>query len=320
MNPKQIVSQRSMNTWIKALRAPFFTASIVPVVLGGSIAWSLEGAFNPFYFVLTLVGVVCLHAGANLANDYFDFKSGCDVINRMSTPFNGGSMVLPGKLLTPRSVYVASMIFFGAGYIIGCYLAFRVGWVVFLLGIIGLLSGYLYSAPPLYLVSRGVGEFLVGLNFGPLVVLGTYYVQVQHFALEPLVASLPVGFLIAAVLYINQFPDYDADREVGKAHLVVRLGKEKAVKGYVAIIVATYVSIVLATLLKVTPLSTLMGLVTIPKAKNTIAVLKKYYDNAPKLIPASAATIQIHFFTGLLLAMGYIIYGAKWLSSLWVLG
>lgn len=309
-----------MNTWIKALRAPFFTASIVPVVLGGSIAWSLEGAFNPFYFVLTLVGVVCLHAGANLANDYFDFKSGCDVITRELTPFNGGSRVLPEKMLTPQSVYTASMIFFVAGGMIGFYLAFRVGWIILLLGIIGLLSGYLYSAPPLYLVSRGVGEFLVGINFGPLVVLGTYYVQVQRFALEPLVASLPVGFLIVAVLYINQFPDYDVDREVGKANLVVRLGKEKAVKGYVAIIAATYISIFLVALLKITPLSTLIGLVTIPKAKNTIAVLKKYYGNTPKLIPANAATIQIHFFTGLLLAMGYIIYGVKWLSSLWILG
>ncbi|MFQ6136609.1 MAG: 1,4-dihydroxy-2-naphthoate octaprenyltransferase [Candidatus Hydrothermarchaeales archaeon] len=312
MNPKQVVSQKSrINTWINALRVPFFTASIVPVALGGAIAWALEGAFNPFYFVLTLVEVVCLHAGANLANDYFDFKSGCDVITRELTPFNGGSRVLPDELLTPRSVYAASMIFFGIGILVGFYLALKLGWILLLLGVIGLLSGYLYSAPPIYLASRGIGELLVGLNFGPLVVLGTYYVQVQRFAFEPLVASLPAGFLIAAVLYINQFPDYDADKEVGKAHLVVRLGREKAVKGYVAIIAATYVSISLATLLKITPLSTLMGLVTIPKAKNAIAILKKYYDNTPKLIPANAATIQIHFFTGLLLALGYIIYGAN---------
>ncbi|NIQ06850.1 MAG: prenyltransferase, partial [Candidatus Korarchaeota archaeon] len=149
---------------------------------------------------MSLVGAVCINAGANLANDYFDYKSGCDQVNTdFSSPFSGGSGLLPRGILEPRRVYIASILFFTFAGFIGIFLALTRGWVIVILGIIGVVSGYFYTTQ---IATRGIGEFFIGLNCGPLVVIGGYYVQTQNIALEPVMASIPIGILILEVLWI----------------------------------------------------------------------------------------------------------------------
>jgi len=292
--------------WIKELRAPFFTATIVPVTLGATIAWSSLGMFNASHFVLTLIAALCLHAGTNMTNDYFDFKSGCDIVNKeFVSPFTGGSRLLPEGVLKPRDVHVAALLSFSLASIIGVYLAFDRGWIILLLGVIGILSGYFYTTQ---LATRVVGEFFVGLNFGPLVVLGSYYVQAQRLSLEPLVASLPIGFLIANVLWINEIPDYTADKNVGKNTCVVRLGRKRSADVYALIMMAAYASIALGVILKIMPIASLIALTSIPIILKAIGIARKYYDEPPKLIFANANTIKIHALTGLLLIIGYLIH------------
>ena len=293
--------------WIRELRAPFFAATIVPVLLGATIAWYKFGVFNVIHFVLALVAALCLHAGTNMVNDYFDYKSGCDshpIYQRFWAPFFGGSRLLPEGVLKPHDVYIAAIVSFGLGGAIGVFLALKAGWIVILFGITGMLSGYFYVK---HLSTRGVGEFFVGLNFGPLMAVGSYYVQVQTFTTEPLVASIPIGLLIANVLWINEIPDYIADRSVGKNTLVVRLGRKKAADVYAILMIAAYTFIILGVGLNIMPLHSLMALATVPMAIKAVRVARKHYEEPSKMISANATTILVHFLTGLLLILGYVL-------------
>lgn len=299
---------KSLKLYLEELRAPFFTASIVPVLLGTLIAWARTGVFRLDTFLLTLLGGVLLHAGTNVVNDYYDHVSGNDEANtRFVRPFTGGSRMIQKGLLSPREVLTLGLVCFAVGSLIGLYLSFRVGKVILLLGAIGVLSGFFYTAPPLRLVSTGFGELLVGLNFGTLMTLGAFYVQTRWLTWEPVWASLPLALLIAAVLYINEFQDMEADSSVGKTHWVVRLGRARAVKGYAWILGLTYASILLGVLLRLTSPWTLLGLLTLPIAWKGYAVAKVFYDDYLKLAPANAATVMVHLLTGLLLSLGYIL-------------
>jgi len=295
--------------WIAELRAPFLTATIVSVLLGTSIAWVRNNVFNWEYFLLALLGGAFLHLGTNIANDYFDHKSGNDKINKeFVRPFSGGSRMIQLGLLSPRKVFAAALMFYAIAVFIGVYLAWATGLFVLVLGITGLLSGVFYTGPLFNWASRGVGEAFVGINFGALMTLGAYYVQAKNLSIEPLIASIPISLLIAAVLYINEFPDYNADKAVGKNTLVVRLGRSRAVIGYGLIVIGSYVVILLNVLLGITPLYTLLALIPLPLALRAVEVASKFHSEPSKLAPANALTIIFHFLTSLLISLGYLSY------------
>lgn len=294
--------------WLQEIRAPFFTATIVPIVLGTLVAYHQIGFIHWVYFILTLIGGLFLHAGANVINDYFDHISHDDEINEEYVrPFTGGSRIIQKGLLSPKEVLVGALIFFLFGGLIGLFLTYKVGLVILFIGIAGVISGYFYTAPPLYFVSRGIGEFLIGLNFGVLMTFGAFYVQTGFFNWQPIIASLPVAFLITAILYINEFQDYNADKTVGKNHLVVRLGKENAAFGYLVIMLLTYISLVIGVVTDSLPPMSLIGLLTLPLAYKSINVTLNYYHDNLRLVPANATTILNHFVTGLLLSLSYIV-------------
>jgi len=297
-----------MKTWLAEVRAPFFTATVVPVLLGAVIAWARTGAFHLGYFVLAMVGALLLHTGTNVANDYFDHRSGTDDLNvEFVRPFTGGSRMIQDGLLTPREVLSGALAAFALACVIGLYLAYVRGPLILVLGVFGIFSGFFYTAPPFNLVSRGIGEFFIGLNFGVLMTLGSYFVQTGYLAWEPVVASIPVGLLIAGVLYINEFQDAPADGAVGKDHLVVRLGRKRAALGYAILMGGTYAVIVLAALLRITSPFTLIALATLPVAVRAVSVARAHYDEYLKLVPANAGTVFVHLLTGLLLSAGYLL-------------
>ena len=296
---------RSLKSWIRLARIPFLTGTIVPVALGAVVAWFSVRAFNPVLFLLTLVGAMCLHLGTNMINDYFDFKSGCDAINVESiSPISGGSHVLLENLIKPKSAYFAALSLFGIASVIGIALSVVAGWGVVLLGVIGIISGYFYVS---HLAPRGVGELIVGLNFGPLMVLGSSYVQTQRFTFDALIASIPVGLLITAILWINEVPDYAADKAVGKKTLVVRVGRKRAVDLYAIIVVAAYIWTAVMIVLKQIPLGSVIVLATLPLAMKAISVARRHYDDSHVMIAANLATIQMHLSFGALLIVGYIL-------------
>lgn len=293
--------------WLKELRAPFFVAVLIPATLGAVVAWNSLGVFNPALFALSLVGVVCVNAGTNLANDYFDFRSGCDSVNTdFHSPFSGGSGLLPSGFLNPRRVHMAAVAFFALASLIGMFLALMRGSLIFGLVLVGALSGYFYTTQ---LATRGIGEIIVGLNCGPFVVLGSYYVQTQTIALEPVVASIALGILIFEVLLINEIPDCYADAKTGKKTLVTRMGKKKAVHLYGTLMICTYAAVILAVFLSLMPILTLLSLLTAPLALKAVLIARKNHEDPQALIPANATTVIIHLLTGLVIVSAYVATG-----------
>ena len=302
------VRASKVKIWLAEIRAPFFTATVVPILLGAVIAWARTGTLHWGYFLLTMAGGLLLHTGANVANDHYDHLSGTDERNvEFVRPFTGGSRMIQDGLLTPREVLTGALVAFALAAAVGVYLTQVRGPLIVILGVIGILSGFFYTAPPLNLASRGIGEFFIGLNFGLLMTVGSYYVQAGSLSWEPVVASIPVALLITAILYINEFQDAPADHSAGKDHLVVRLGRKKAALGYVILIVLTYVSILVAAVLRLTSPFTLIALATLPVAIRAIGVARAHYDEYLKLVPANAATVFVHLLTGLLLSAGYLL-------------
>ena len=161
-----------VKTTVRIIRAPFLTAVVVPVLLGSSVAWS-QGRFHWGFFLLTLLGAVCLQAASNMSNDYFDHLAGNDEINRELTPFSGGSRVIQDGTFGARQVLTVSTILYLVGAAVGVYLAWARGWTVLWLGLIGVFMAFFHNAPPinLYSLAPGLGELAVGLGFGPVTVL-----------------------------------------------------------------------------------------------------------------------------------------------------
>jgi 1,4-dihydroxy-2-naphthoate octaprenyltransferase len=199
-------------------------------------------------------------------------------------------------------------------FLTGLYLTWVRGLFVLVLGSIGLISGIFYTGAPFNWASRGIGEALVGMNFGALMTLGAYYVQTRILSIEPLIASIPVSLLIAAVLYINEFPDYSADKAVGKNTLVVRLGRNRAASGYMLIVAGSYAIVFLNVLFGTTPPHTLLALIPLPLALKAIKLASKFHSEPFRLAPANALTIVFHFLTSLLVSFGYLSYGFETMS------
>lgn len=314
---------RKLKIWWMELRPSFLIATLIPILLGTFIAWAKTGVLLWPYFLLTLSGGFLLHMGTNMINDYFDHKSRNDELNRQFIrPFSGGSRMIQLGLLTPLEVLSASLLCFILGSLIGIYLAWARGPLILALGLLGVISGFFYTAPPFKFANRGVGELLVGLNFGVLMTMGSYFIQAQHLDWEPLVAALPLMFLIMAVLYINEFPDHEADKAVGKATLVVRLGRKRAVLGYIAIMGATYLALGLGAISGAISPYAALGFLSLPLALKGILYARAYYEKPFDLIPANASTIMAHLLTGALLVAGYILerLGVQGLLGLLPLG
>ena len=293
--------------FIAALRVPFFTAVIVPVILGSVIAWHHGATFEWGLFFLVLIGAVALQAGANTINDYFDHLSRNDELNKeFVRPFSGGSRLIQTGALSPKGMLTISMAMFLIGIGIGLYFTYLKGITIFWIGLIGVACGVLYVAPGINLARRGLGEFSIALAFGLCCVNGAYYVQAQILSWEAVVASLPIALLITSVLWINEFPDFNADKAVGKTHWVVRLGKKRAAIGYAILMVFTYLLIITLALF-FDKVWVLIGLLTAPVALKAVRNALVNYDDIPALVPSCAGTIMTHLLTGLLLTSGYVL-------------
>jgi len=293
--------------WLTAPRPQFFTAVIVPVSLGAAAAFRATGALDWGLFWLALVGAIFVHAGLNLTNDYYDYLSGDDVVNRQRTPFSGGSGVLPKGILKPKQVFIAGILCFIITIMIGFYLVYILkGYLLLLIGGLGIFLAFFYTASPLKIGYTRLGELATGIGFGPIMVLGSYYVQARKLSWEAFWASMPVGILIALVLYINEFPDYEADKISGKNNTVVSIGRKKAAGYYRWFLLSAYAVVIVGVALKIFPPATLVTFITLPLAIKAINIATANYDNVNKLLPANALTIAIHLSLGILLTLAYI--------------
>lgn len=291
---------------MRTFRLPFIIATLLPVLVGGAVAYR-AGYFNWGLLALTLAGALLIHLGANTANDYYDYRFGADDLNTTPTPFSGGSRMIQYGLLQSRSVLSISSSTYVAGTLIGLYLAYTRGLPILIIGVLGFLVSWGYTAPPLKLAYRGLGEFAVWLGFGPLLVLGSYYVQTQSFSMEAVLTSIPLGLLVMLILYVNEIPDRTWDEEAGKKTFVARMKENTLVKGYELTMAAVYGIILIGVASRIFPLTILIALLTLPLALNERRLISGNLGNPYGLMPAMSSNIKIFAYTAILMLLGYLI-------------
>ena len=296
--------------YLRASRLPFLTGSLLPVAAATALAYLTDHAWNFLLFGLTALGVAALQVGANLINDYYD-SFGSDPLNRNFTPFSGGSRVIQDGRMSPGQVKTMAYLMFSLGVGCGLVLIFQGRPWVAVIGLLGLGAALFYSASPVQIMSLGLGEFMIFLAFGPLLTLGAYYVQTGKFSSLGAAVSLPLAFLITAIIWINEFPDMEADLAAAKHHLVARLGLKGSRWVYAALMIAPFVS--LFVLMEIFHLPDLMvaALLPLPLAVRAVRLAFRTPPTDPEFVPIQALTIQTHFLTGLTLTLA-LLYAAWW--------
>ena len=293
-------------TWMVIMRLPFLSATFVPIFAGAAVTSMLGQDVSWGWLLLTLLAGSLLHIGTNTSNDYFDHISGTDArnYNYSNKGLNGGSRSIQMGLISPKGILTVAIIAFTLSAVAGIPLIIKSGLSILWLGLIGFFSGLFYTAPPFKFSSRkGMGELLIGLNFGPLMVAGSALVQTGQLLPQAFLAGIPIGFLIAAVVYMNEFPDYDSDKATGKNTLIVVFGPEKARAGYVALVASAFASIVILAINGTVPMLSLIALLAVYFGYTATRTLYKYYNNR-LLQPANWGTIIMHSVTGILFCIG----------------
>jgi len=314
VDPQEVMPKISLGTrlfsWMVITRAPFLTVTIVPIL--AAAAWVFaRGAVQPFpwlLFALALLGGIAMHISANTFNDYFDWTSGTDKANNdYFMPYSGGSRSLELGLISERGLLAVAWISLIIAGLCGLPILLLRGPELLAFGALGAFSAYFYTAPPLRLAARkGLGELLVGMNFGPLMTAGTVFALTGELTWLDFFIGLPIGLLTTAILWINQFPDMAADALTGKHNLVVVLGKERARWGYLLLVAAAFLSTLTGVIAGLLPAATLLALAGLPLATYAVQVLFRRYTER-SLIKANSTTILLHMVVGVLLIIGLVI-------------
>lgn len=263
--------------------------------------------FNILYAILTYVGVLSLHASVDILNDYFDYKNKIDLMTK-GTPFSGGTRVLPDGLLEPRSVYRAGVLFLIAGALIGIFFTITTGLIVGVILLFAVLSTYFYSTK---VVSSGLGEIFLVIK-GTLIVLGSFYVQCRVVQFTPIYVGLILGVLSSSVVFVNEFPDYVADKAGGRKNVVVVMGISGAAKFYAFYPILAISLGIAGVVLRVIPWFALVGiLISIPLFIRTYSTLNSKYkiQDSSDYIPAMADNVLGARILGVALAVSFVIAG-----------
>ena len=347
--PASILSKtlKKLGLYIRAMRAPFFTATIVPVALGGAVFYYQTGQFNWPYFWWAMLGAILAQGATNIANDYSDHMTRNDEANKLFSPFNGGSRMIQAGLMSATHMFLYAAVLFMGVVLIGLKLNFEFHGAHFAnspilwLGITGVALGIFYTANPFRLSYHGLGDIAVMLGFGPIMALGAHYVQVQAITptavwewLPAMIVSIPVAILVGLILFINGFQDFMADREVGKRTWVVRLADGSDIanfarpfKTYKLSIYLTFFLIFVFGILgffvpaMFTPwlLIALIPFVLVRKGIKTGEEWLTKWDTEDadrqklpyELLQVNVTHIGTHLTTGLLLVLGYLL--GQWL-------
>jgi 1,4-dihydroxy-2-naphthoate octaprenyltransferase len=294
-----------------AARPKFLIASASPVLVGSALGFSTAGTFSSILFILAVLAVMALHSGANMTNDYFDHISKNDWVNENPTPFSGGSRYIQNASLSPRVILLTALVFLAAGAAIGLVIVLLTKSVfILILGLIGLFGGFFYTAPPLKLGYRSVGEPVIALLFGLLPVYGSYYLQTKTIDTIVLFPAFIVGILIFLVILVNEFPDAPADAAVNKRTLVVHFGIPVAVWIYRIVLIMSFIIAAASMLIYRTMFfAGLFYLFTLPIGVLAIRFANKNDLARPGLYRANQVTILFHSAGTLALTVGFLISG-----------
>ena len=291
-----------LSSWFRVIRVKFLLASVIAVCLGLAISWSQNQTIDIINASLTFAGVIALHASVDLLNDYWDFKRRIDTETKR-TKFSGGTGVLPEGLLQPAEVYRAGMAFLILGAIIGGYFIFFNGVTIAIILVFAIISIYFYSTK---IVNSGLGEVFVAIK-GAMIVLGTYFVQTSQIVIEPILGGMILGVLSSMVLFVNSFPDFEADRAGGRKSLVIMIGKKRATSALWIFPIVVYGIIISGVITQTLPILSLITLLSIPLLIKSGLGLKRSFDDVEKLVPVMGSCVSYGRITGTLLVLSFLL-------------
>ena len=290
--------------WWQAVRPFAYTASVTPILLGAVLAWFLSPGDVAWWLLpIVVIAGVLYHTGANLVSDYFDYTRRVD---RMGTM--GSSGILVNGLMAPRTILLGGIVAFAIGTALGLWMVSMRGMPLLWIGLAGLVGGFFYSGWPLELKYRGLGEVVIFALFGPLMAIGAYIVLTGVYSPDVLVISLPVGFLVAAIVQANNLRDIADDAAAGVTTISNAFGQKFAAIEYYAMIVAAYVSVVVMIALGTLPVWTLIVALSIPPAAKIIKLIQSSHGkHTAQLAMIDQMSAQVHLLFGLLLMVGLVI-------------
>lgn len=292
----------SLKTWFGASRPFSFTAAVVPSLVGSLLApWD---EFTWWTALLAVLGSVLFLAGTNFINDYFDHRKGTDGPEAL-----GMAGYIQRGILKPRAVFAAGIVCFALGAVVGIVLCLVVSWELFWVGVASALAGFLYTGWPLHLAYVGLGEVVVFFFMGPIIVMGAYFVQTETWTWDAFIASLPIAFLVTAILHANNLRDIEHDRKSKKRTVATIIGREWANRELYLLLAASYVSLVVAWAVDAVPWPALLAVATVPFVRPIVRVVRAG-GNPKKLNMALFHTAQLHMRFGALMAVGL---GINWL-------
>jgi 1,4-dihydroxy-2-naphthoate polyprenyltransferase len=282
---------------------PFaFTASVIPVLAGSALAWVNE-LWNWAPFIAALLGAVFLHAGTNIVNEVYDVRKGVDTI----TSPRASHAIVKGRL-SERSALMIAGTAFALAVVVGIYLVWLRGPAIIGLGLLGLIGGYGYTAPPLEFKNRALGVPMVFLLMGPLMVEGSYFAVSGTWSLTALVLSIPVGLLVAAILHGNDWRDIREDSRAGISTISVRIGQRWAHYGYVGLVLGAYIVLALSVIADILPPWTMLAILSLPFLAQVIRSAELGATGQARAIAMiDMQTARLHLAFGSLLVLGLVL-------------
>jgi 1,4-dihydroxy-2-naphthoate polyprenyltransferase len=293
-----------VGVWYQAIRPRSLTATYIPIALGGVLAWQ-AGSFDPAALLLALMGTLALQIAANLFNEYYDHQKGVE-----AGKSHGLGMILKNGHLTPQQVLMAALANVLVAVLIGLYFVATTGWVILAIGLAAVLVVFFYTATRFALAYNALGEIAVFIFMGPLIVFGAYYVMVEKLDPLPFEASLPIAFLVAAILHANNLRDLEADREGGKTTLATLLGRQGARWEYALLTFGAPLTAIVFILTGDYPPSTALAFLSLPVMWDLNQKAFRYED-MPTLHTVLVGTARLHAMFGALYVFGWFL--GEWL-------
>ena len=281
----------------------FLYAGLLPYLLGAAWGYARLGEFDGALFWSGFAGVVLSVIGVEAFNEYFDSRMGTDRV------FNPDDL----PPMTDGVLWLGVAGFAGA-LAVGGYLSFRGGWPILAFALLGGMAAIFYVAPPIRWAYRGLGELVIGLSYGPWMVLGSLYLQAHRVSWAALFASLVPGCLIMALAVVNAIPDYHQDRLVGKRNLVVRLGRRRAVWLYLGLAAGGLGVVPLGIALGAFPLASVAALLALPLLVASGRTALTTFETPRAFVPAVRRIVACYLVAVLLFTAGILVSGAARLT------
>jgi len=279
---------------------------ISSLLVGTAIAFK-DGYFHVVLLFWTWLGIELIHAATCMTNDYWDYHTGADDVSE-HTIFNAGSRVIQEGKISPHLLVATSYVCYALGASIGVGLAVARGWPIFAVGMLGGLLGYFYTTPPVKLCYRGLDQLALAMCYGPLTIVGSYYVQARRVTPEVLLISLVYAITASMILYIKGFQDTEADKKAQKDSVVIKLGRRRAASLFLWFYATALLTLAVGIYFKIIPLWMLLAAGLAPLALSAHIALRKHLEdgNVTTFMRLLLRTKSAHLYLGFLLIIGYM--------------